>query len=213
MKKKGDLWAMERGYHEDTKQPVSLKQKSPYPYFSYPGSHFWQVFVSVIGKCLWQSLIKSLCLSDHTTHCRKNYWGEGPCSTSNIRWLYCRFFSLSLTSQAFEIFEFLYLLAIGLNTLMSKIAFWPETQKPLTAMSSPASSHFLAVASIIDSPVIGFKCSSTQTSLHTSDNIFAVRSRIALWRSVTKPTFLHERECFRSNLLPQTHSLGSRVSW
>ena len=41
-------------------------------------------------------------------------------------------------------------------------------------------------------------------------SIFAVRSWIALWRSITKPPFLHKRECSRSNLL---HSLGSPFSW
>ena len=43
--------------------------------------------------------------------------------------------------------------------------------------------------------------------MHTSDNIFEVKSHIELWRSVTKTPFLHERECIRSNSLPKTHSI------
>ena len=54
----------------------------------------------------------------------------------NTRWLYCLFFSFSLSSHALGIFEFLYLPATGLNTLILKNAFLPETQKPLAAMSS-----------------------------------------------------------------------------
>ena len=69
----------------------------------------------------------------------------------------------------------------------------PGVQKPVVLKSRRASLLLLAVRSASCSPssliILGFLL----TSGHTSANATDVKSRILLWRKVTKPPFLHER--------------------
>ena len=113
------IFAPERGYHGH-KTTDLIRAKIV---FLLTQCHIGQIFVFVIGKCLLQSLVK--CLSTHTTHGCKYHWGEEG-AVLNIQYTFVvlpLFLFFVMTSQTFEIFEFLYLLAIGLNTLMSKNAY------------------------------------------------------------------------------------------
>ena len=116
-----------------------------------------------------------------------------------------------MISHTLAIFVFPYLPARGLKTFTSKNDFWRGIQKPLAAMSSRCSSLLIVLFPVSVSPAIGCRTGSTLTSLHTCDNIFAVMSRMVLWRNVTKPPFLHDMDCSGSTriLVWQTSLLVS----
>ena len=69
------------------------------------------------------------------------------------------------------------------------------TQSPFAAMSSLAPSCVLADAPERCSPVMGCRCGSMQTSLHTSDRRLAVRSLISLCLIDGKPPFGQDKAC------------------
>ena len=71
--------------------------------------------------------------------------------------------------------------ACGLKTLTSKkVRSYRLPQRPLAAMSRRAPSWVFADTPDSCSLVMGCRCGSTLTSLHTSDIRLAVRSRISL---------------------------------
>ena len=101
-----------------------------------------------------------------------------------------------------------YLNALGSNTLISKNAFWPFSQKPLALISKRDSFAVLVDFRSNSSPVSGKSNGSDVTSLHTSDNIFEVKSRTLLWRILMNPPFLQFIACCRSNFVPQAQTVG-----
>ena len=60
------------------------------------------------------------------------------------------------------------------------------------------------------SPVIGCKCGSMQTSLHTSDKRLAVKSLISLCLIDGKPPLGQDKTCSTENWVPHSHSMGMR---
>ena len=111
-----------------------------------------------------------------------------------------------MISHTLAIFVFPYLPARGLKTFTSKNDFWRGIQKPLAAMSSRCSSLLIVLFPVSVSPAIGCRTGSTLTSLHTCDNIFAVMSRMVLWRNVTKPPFLHDMDCSGSTRISVSYT-------
>ena len=107
---------------------------------------------------------------------------------------------------------FLYLGAIGLNTITSNNAFWPEHQNPLAEMSNRASSSLLAVLVSKSSPEWLCSRGSIWTSLQISFNSVAVMFLIWLCQIVTNPPFLQDKACCKPNFTLHTQFLERRVN-
>ena len=83
---------------------------------------------------------------------------------------------------------------LGSETLKSKNACWHHYQKPRVLISTLASFELFDVLPWSSSPDNGVSLDLILVSLHTSDVIFAVRSRKSLCRMHKKPPFL-QRMC------------------
>ena len=77
-------------------------------------------------------------------------------------------------------------------------------------MSNLAPSWVLADAPERCSPVMNCMCGSVQTSLHTSDNTFAVRCLISLCLIDGKSSFGQDMACSTENCEPQSQWMGVR---
>ena len=104
------------------------------------------------------------------------------CSTVS---LYTLFFSFSFITWQYCSDLLRYRQALGLNTLKSKNACCPLSQKPRARTSSLALLDLFAVRLLRYSPLNGTSVGSFSVSQHTSDNIFAVRSLKLLCLIVT----------------------------
>ena len=135
-----------------------------------------------------------------------------PCSTYKIRSLYCLFFPRSFILYALVSSWLPYRPAIGLNTLISKNARWPEIQNPLAAISTRASSVIFAFLSCSDSLVSCWCVGLISTSWHMIFRRLGVRSRIWLWWRFIKPSFLHERAWSMVKRAPHSQVVGSPCS-
>ena len=60
--------------------------------------------------------------------------------------------------------------------------------------------------------MIGCKCGSMQTSLHTSDKRLAVRSLISLCLIDGKPPLGQDKTCSTENWAPHSHSMGIKAA-
>ena len=103
--------------------------------------------------------------------------------------------------------------ACGLKTLTSKkVRSYRLPQRPLAAMSRWAPSWVFADTPDSCSLVMGCRCGSTLTSLHTSDIRLAVRSRILLCLIDGNPPLGQESACSTENGVPQSQLVGMRES-
>ena len=101
--------------------------------------------------------------------------------------------------------------ACGLKTLTSKkVRSYRPLQSLFAAISSLAPSCVLADAPERGSPVMGCRCGSMQTSLHTSDRRLAVRSLISLCLIDGKPPFGQVKACSTEKWEPQSQLRGTR---
>ena len=133
-----------------------------------------------------------------------------PCSIS----LYDLFFSFSLISYAFEMFEHS-LLDDGLSSRTVQLM-----GNTLTSMLfGRLSKHFLRRYQVLVHLICWlllfqiFARNRQQLRLHSHImTYFFEESRIMLWRKVTKPPFLQDKACCKSKCAPHAHFSGSRVN-
>ena len=138
----------------------------------------------------------------HTSVNGENQCVNVPWSICSILSQYALFFPFTFITWHFCRDLLRYRQALGSNTLKSKSACHPLSQKLRARTSSLASLDLFVVRLLRSFPLYGTGFGSTLVLLHTSDNILAVRSYKSLCLMVTKLPFLQLLLCCISNLLP-----------